>query len=113
MATKTTKTAKKNTPATKKVAAPKKAAAKTPDTDKLRTAIVNALTTFEKINDIANAEIIEKLRFVIGSFDFDKNPIGLYEFGEKALPILTSIKEKNTKLVTKKVIDDLVKVLAK
>ena len=112
MATKTT-TTKKTAAVTKKAPVVKKKTAVTVDTNKLRTAIANALSTFHKIDDAANAEIIEKLHFVIGSFDFDQNPIGLYEFGEKALPILTRIKEKNSKLVTKKVIDDLVKVLAK
>jgi len=103
MATKTT-TTKKTAAVTKKAPVAKKKTTVAADPNKLRTAIVNAS---------ANAEIIEKLQFVIGSFDFDQNPIGLYEFGEKALPILTSIKEKNSKLVTKKVIDDLEKALAK
>ncbi len=81
--------------------------------EKLRNAIVNAFETFKKINDEANAEIQSKLEFVIGSYDFDKNPVGLYEFGNKALKTLTKIKEKSTKKVTKKVIDDLEKALAK
>ncbi len=112
MATKTT-TIKKTAAVTKKAPVAKKKTAVAADTNKLRTAIENALTAFQKIDAAANAEIIEKLQFVIGSFDFDQNPIGLYEFGEKALPILTRIKEKNSKLVTKKVIDDLEKALAK
>jgi hypothetical protein len=81
--------------------------------EKLRNAIVNAFETFKKIADEKNAEIQSKLEFVIGSYDFDQNPVGLYEFGKKALPILKKIKEKNTKKVTKKVIDDLEKALAK
>ena len=81
--------------------------------EKLRTACFNAFETFKKINDEANAEIQSKLEFVVGSYDFDQNPIGLYEFGKKALKILVKIKEKNTRKVTKKVIDDLEKALAK
>jgi hypothetical protein len=81
--------------------------------EKLRNACVKAFETFVKINEEANAEIQSKLEFVIGSYDFDNNPVGLYEFGKKALKILTKIKEKNTKKVTKKVIDDLEKALAK
>lgn len=83
------------------------------ENEKLRTACVKAVETFQKINDEANAEIQSKLEFCIGSYDFDKNPVGLYEFGKKAVKILTKIKEKNTKKVTKKVIDDLEKALAK
>lgn len=83
------------------------------ENEKLRNACVKAFETFQKINDEANAEIQSKLEFVIGSFDFDQNPVGLYEFGKKASKILSKIKEKNTKKVTKKVIDDLEKALAK
>jgi len=81
--------------------------------EKLRNAVANAFETFKKIADEKNAEIQSKLEFVIGSYDFDKNPVGLYEFGKKALPMLKKIKEKHTKKVTKKVIDDLEKALAK
>jgi hypothetical protein len=81
--------------------------------EKLRNACFNAFETFKKINDEANAEIQSKLEFVVGSYDFDQNPVGLYEFGKKALKILVKIKEKNTRKVTKKVIDDLEKALAK
>lgn len=81
--------------------------------EKLRNACFNAFETFKKINDEANAEIQSKLEFVVGSYDYDQNPVGLYEFGKKALKILVKIKEKNTRKVTKKVIEDLEKALAK
>ena len=31
------------------------------------------------------------------SYEFDKNPVGLYEFGEKALKALNDVKKKNPK----------------
>ncbi|OIR12737.1 hypothetical protein GALL_58040 [mine drainage metagenome] len=83
------------------------------ENEKLRNACVKAVETFQKINDEANAEIQSKLEFCIGSYDFDKNPVGLYEFGKKAFKILTKIKEKAPRKVTKKVLEDLEKALAK
>lgn len=83
------------------------------ENEKLRNACFQAFETFKKIADPANEEIESKLEFVIGSFDFDKNPVGLYEFGKKALKILKKIKEANTRKVTKKTLDDLEKALAK
>lgn len=80
--------------------------------EKLRNACFKAFETFQKINDDNNAEIQAKLGFVVGSYDFDQNPVGLYEIGGMALPILKKIKEKNTKKVTKQLITELEKALA-
>ena len=77
--------------------------------EKIRIACEQAFETFKKIDDPKNAEIQAKLEYVIGSYDFDKNPVGLYEIGKLALVKLTKIKEKNTKLVTKKLLTDLEK----
>ena len=79
--------------------------------EKIRNACFNALETFKKINDAAYADIQSGLEFVVGSYDYDKNPVGLYEFGKKALPILKKIKDKSPRKVTKKVIEDLEKAL--
>jgi hypothetical protein len=79
--------------------------------EKIRAAIFGAFETFQKLNEPAYEEIQSKLGFVIGSYDYDKNPVGLYEFGEIALPILKKIKEENAKKVTQKVITDLEKAL--
>ena len=78
---------------------------------KIRIVCEQAFENFKKIADPKNAEIEAKLEYVIGSYDFDKNPVGLYEIGKLALTKLTKIKEKNTKLVTKKLLTDLEKAL--
>ena len=83
------------------------------ENEKLRNACAKAVETFQKIDDKANTEIQSTLEFCIGSYDFDQNPVGLNEFGKKAVKILTKIKEKSPKKVTKKVIEDLEKALAK
>ncbi|MBS1626473.1 MAG: hypothetical protein JSR09_02170 [Bacteroidetes bacterium] len=79
--------------------------------EKIRNACVKAFETFQKINEPAYNELQSKLAYVIGSYDFDKNPIGLYEFGAIALPILKKIKEEDTKKVTKQLITELEKAL--
>lgn len=78
---------------------------------KIRAACELAFTTFQKIDNPKYAEITSKLEYVIGSYDFDKNPVGLYEIGGLALPILKKAKEKFGRKVTKKLLTDLEKAL--
>lgn len=75
--------------------------------DKLRNACQGALETLEKLNLAETADIQAKLAWCIGSYDYDKNPSGLSEFGGMALKSLSKIKEKNPRKVAKKVIDSL------
>jgi hypothetical protein len=75
--------------------------------DKLRNECQNALETLEKLKLAETADLKAKLAWCIGSYDFDKNPSGLSEFGGMALKTLARIKEKNPKKVTKKLIDGL------
>ena len=78
---------------------------------KIRAACELAFITFQKIGDPKHAEIKGKLEFVIGSYDFDKNPVGLYEIGGLALPILKKAKDKHGRKITKKLLTDLEKAL--
>ncbi|MDE3234975.1 MAG: hypothetical protein KGO81_03395 [Bacteroidota bacterium] len=80
--------------------------------EKLRNACFKAFETFKKINDPAYSDIQSKLEFVVGSYDYDQNPVGLYEFGNAALPLLKEIKEANPRKVTKQLLTDLEKALA-
>ncbi|MCF8365287.1 MAG: hypothetical protein K9H16_05870 [Bacteroidales bacterium] len=80
--------------------------------DKLRNACAEASEAIEKLNEVKFADLKEKLDFCIGSYDFDKNPTGLYEYGEKAFKDLTAYKVKNPKKVNKKVLAALEKALA-
>jgi hypothetical protein len=75
--------------------------------DKLRNECQNALETLEKLKLSETAELQAKLAWCIGSYDYDKNPSGLTEFGGMALKALSRIKEKNPKKVAKKVLDGL------
>lgn len=80
--------------------------------EKLRDACELAAQTFRKLNHHDFQEIISKLEFCIGSYNFDKNPSGLYEFGYQALNMLKEIKQKNPRKVTKNVITALEESLA-
>ena len=75
--------------------------------DKLRNECQAALETLQKLNVTKTAELQAKLEWCIGSYDFDKNPSGLAEFGSQALKELKKIKDKDPKKVTKKLIDGL------
>lgn len=79
--------------------------------EKLKKACVDAITSFDKINEQKFSEIRSKLEYVIGSYEFDKNPIGLHEIGTKALKDLTTYKKENNRKVTKKVIDTIGKAI--
>lgn len=81
--------------------------------DKLRNECQAALETLKKLNVAKTAELQAKLEWCIGSYDYDKNPSGLAEFGELALKELKKIKEKDTRKVTKKLIDGLEGAIAK
>ena len=81
--------------------------------DKLRNECQAALDALKNLNIAKTSELQAKLEWCIGSYDFDKNPAGLAEFGGQALKELKKIKEKDTKKVTKKLIDGLEGAIAK
>lgn len=78
---------------------------------KLRNACFEASKAFQKLNDPAYEEIREKLDFCVGSYDFDRNPSGLIEYGHKAVDQLKKAKAKYPRKFAKKVITDLEKQL--
>jgi hypothetical protein len=77
----------------------------------LKAACQDAYVAFDKLKSEDFADIKSKLEFCIGSYEFDQNPAGLHEFGEKALGLLKEVKEKSPRKVNKKVIENLEKNL--
>ncbi len=75
--------------------------------DKLRNECQKALEALEKLNIPETKELQAKLAWCIGSYDYDKNPSGLSEFGEMAMKALNRLKDKHPRKVSKKVIDGL------
>ena len=79
--------------------------------DKIEKACKDALAHFEKLGDEKFYDIRSKLEFVLGSYGFDRNPIGLYEYALKSVEILENYKAQNTKKVPKKLIDAIHKAI--
>ena len=61
------------------------------NTEKLRNACESAVTAFTKINNEEFSQIQANLEYCIGSYDNDKNPSGLYEFGNVAVTDLKKL----------------------
>ena len=80
--------------------------------EKVRNACVAAVQVFEKINKEEYVDLKSKLEFCVGSYDYDKNPSGLIEYGRKAMETLKAFKEQNPRKVNKKIITDLEKSLS-
>ena len=56
--------------------------------------------------------IQEELAWVIGRYNYDSNPVGLYEIGGKALEALKEVKKGSPRKVSKKLIDTLEKAVS-
>jgi hypothetical protein len=75
--------------------------------ENLRNACADASEALAKLNLDDHAELKAKLDYCIGSYDYDKNPEGLYQFGKTTLDELKAFKAKNPRKVNKKIIDNL------
>jgi len=78
---------------------------------KIEKACEAALEKFQKMGLEKYADIQSKLEYVLGSYRYDGNPVGLYEIGEMALKSLKKYKKEKPRLVSKKLIEDLEKAL--
>lgn len=56
-------------------------------------------------------QLIEEIQWCLGSYRFDQNPVGLIEKSGVALSALKAEKEKNSRAVSKKLLEDLEKVV--
>jgi len=77
--------------------------------EKLKKSCEDAIQAFQKLNSEKYNDIQSKLEWCIGSYSYDKNPVGLHEFGAYTLDLLKKIKTKQPRKVNKKVIDNLQK----
>ena len=78
---------------------------------KIEKACKDALEKLKKICLEKYADVQSKLEYVLGSYGFDENPVGLYEVGEIALKELKKYKKLKPRLVSKKLIEDLEKAI--
>ena len=79
--------------------------------EKLKKSCAEAVTTLEKLGLEQFEDTLGRLKWCIGSYEFDKNPSGLNELGEIALNELKEFKKDHPRKVTKKVIEGLEKSL--
>ena len=66
----------------------------------------------EKLEKLAERDLAAELSWCWGSYQNDKNPSGLIAKGEAALSVFQAAREKNSKSVAKKLVDDLQAALA-
>ena len=74
---------------------------------KIEKACEAAFEKFQKIGLDKYADVQSKLEYVLGSYRYDGNPVGLYEIGEVALKNLKKYKKEKPRQVAQKLIDDL------
>ncbi|MDX5339165.1 MAG: hypothetical protein LPK25_09065 [Cyclobacteriaceae bacterium] len=65
-----------------------------------------------KLEKIKENELAAELSWCWVSFQNDQNPTGVIEKGKAALAKFSSAREKNSKAVAKKLVEDLEKALA-
>jgi hypothetical protein len=66
----------------------------------------------EKLEKLSQVELAAELSWCWGSYQNDQNPSGLVEKSEAALGFFKAAREKNSKSVAKKLVDDLEAALA-
>ena len=103
--------AKKTTKAPARTAAVKVSPAKvkTSSADRIEKVSLQALKTLESLG--IEQQLQQDIEWCLGSYRYDKNPEGLFEMTERALPVLIAAKERKAKGVTSKLIGDIEKAL--
>ncbi len=68
-------------------------------------------SAIEKLSKLkANEALLAELQWCLGSYRYDQNPIGLIEKSQKALDLLKSKKQENSRAVSQKLLQDLEKI---
>jgi hypothetical protein len=77
--------------------------------DKVRNACIAAINAFKKLNKPEYSEIIARLEYCIASYDFDQNPVGLFELAMVSHHLLSEVKKNYPKKISQKLLDSLEK----
>lgn len=77
--------------------------------EKVEKTITETILKLEKLK--SNEKLVSELSWCWVSFKNDNNPTGLIQKAQEAVSVLKEAREKNSKAVTKKLIDDLEKAL--
>lgn len=73
--------------------------------EKLRDVCQETLACFNKPGNTAYDEL--KLEYVIGNYNYDKNPVGLFEIGNLALTALEEISAEKPRKIKKALLKNL------
>ncbi len=76
---------------------------------KLDKALEAAYEKITKINNPEFSSMTDKLKFLLNSYRSDGNPVGLYEVASEAVNFLKANKDKYSKQISQKLIDDISK----
>ena len=77
--------------------------------EKLEKTVTEAVQKLEKLK--LGDSLAAELSWCWFSYKNDQNPEGLVEKGEKVLALFKEMREKNSRAVSKKLVDDLEKIL--
>ena len=67
----------------------------------------------DKLKSLNGSEQLQAdIEWCLGSYSYDKNPVGLYEMARRALKVFQEEKNKNAKAVPAKLITELEKAIA-
>ena len=78
--------------------------------EKVEKTITETIQKLEKLK--LNDTLVAELSYCWVSFKSDNNPVGVIEKGRKAVEVLKEARDKNSKSVSKKLIEDLEKALS-
>lgn len=81
--------------------------------ESLKEGCQEAIDVLQKLEVEDFADLKAKLEWVVGSYEYDNNPIGLHEIGTEALAAFQAYKEQKPKAITKKSLDKIEKCLVK
>jgi hypothetical protein len=75
----------------------------------LEKTVLSALEKLEKLK--LDEQLQAELSWCLGSYEYDQNPVGVIEKSSKVLELLKSKREENARAVSKKLIEDLEKLV--
>jgi len=77
--------------------------------DRARNACKEARDILKKLNKPEYSEIIARIEYCMASYDFDQNPVGLFELAMVSHHMLSEEKKNNPKKISQKLLDSLEK----
>lgn len=77
--------------------------------EKMEKTVIETVSKLEKLK--VGESLAAELSWCWFSYKNDQNPVGLVEKSEKALGLFKAAREKNSRAVSKKLVEDLEKIL--